>query len=628
MEFINSEGIKSHGDIKPENILINYLNNAKISDFGFLELFYQETDNIKGTPTHMAPECFDKINNIQTDIYSLGIVIYQLFNDGKLPFYAENNFLEEWEELHKTKMIPITNNDDINAIIQKCLDKTPEKRYHSFKELRKDLESIFTKISKNELYSPEINELSQDIHDLTIAHSYGQYGRADLFKKYTYNLRKSENNIVLLEYGIDLIFLNKYQEAIKIFKKILKRIESSGEAFEIDRLYFNLGHAYHEQNQLYDAENYYYKCLNENENYTKAKVNLGNIYREIGDYDASLDFYNEVLDENPEFYEALYNKAILLGYMKKYNEAEDLFDEIKYLKDNQKVFYDKALMYYNVNNMKSLLELSNIEIIDENDAQALFFMIIIYIDDEKPDLAKWNYNQLVQISDDLNYKLTIASQYYKKGYETEAMDIFNEINDSADLNEKYESIFTYSEMIQYKNIDKSLKLMDKVLRSNASKKFKSHAYVRKFLWTGKTNHAKKNLDNALRLDNKNEYAHLNYISYYADKKQWKKALKRIETGLKLIPNSQEMYFLKGKIYYDLEDYDLAIHYLEKSLEFNLPQIKIYVLLCLSYSLKEDEENTLKYYHYAINLDGEHIYEDEYDFKNNLMELVEKYLIND
>lgn len=45
-------------------------------------------------------------------------------------------------------------------------------------------------------------------------------------------------------------------------------------------------------------------------------------------------------------------------------------------------------------------------------------MIIIYINDKKPDLAKEKYDQLVQISDDLTYKLTIASQYYKKGYKT------------------------------------------------------------------------------------------------------------------------------------------------------------------------------------------------------------------
>ena len=627
MEFINSEGIESHGDIKPENILIDFLNCAKISDFGFLQLFNQESENIKGTPAYMAPESFDKVYNIKTDIYSLGIVLYQLFNDGELPFYAENNFIEEWKELHKTKRIPTTENSDIDTIIKKCLEKNPKNRYETFKELHEELESLFTKISKRKVYKPEINEISDELHNLKIAHSYGQYGNIELFRKYSHNLSKSENNIVLLGYGVELISINEYHEAINVFNKILNN-NATNKNFQMDRLYFNLGHAYHELNRLYDAKKYYCKCLNENEGYNKAKVNLGNVYREIGNYDASLDFYNEVLDDNPNFYEALYNKAILLGYMKKYTEAEELFDKIKYLKDNKNIFYDKALMYYDINNMKSLLELSNIEIIDENDAQALFIMIIIYIGDKKPDLAKDKYDELIEISDNLDYKLYVASAYYTNGYIPEAMEIFNKLKESDDLNEKYESILSYSDLISKENINKSMNLIDRILKSNAPKKLKSRAYVNKYLWMGKTNQAKKNLDNALRLDNKNELAHLNYISYYADKKQWKKALKRIKYGLKIIPNSQEMYFLKGKIYSDLKDTDSAIKYLEKSLKLGLPQIKIYVLLCLLYSLKDDIENTSKYYYYAINLDGQYPEHEEHDFENTLMELVEKYLIND
>lgn len=123
MEFINNEGIKSYGDIKPENILINYLNKVKISDFGFLELFDQKQEQIKGTPAYMAPESFKCINNVKTDIYSFGIVLYQLANDGKLPFSSETNFFEDWEEIHKTHDVPLTyKNEKLNLIICKCLD--------------------------------------------------------------------------------------------------------------------------------------------------------------------------------------------------------------------------------------------------------------------------------------------------------------------------------------------------------------------------------------------------------------------------------------------------------------------------------------------------------------------------
>ena len=47
------------------------------------------------------------IEPIKNKPMMIGKIIYQLFNDGKLLFYAENNLLEEWEELHKTKEIPL-----------------------------------------------------------------------------------------------------------------------------------------------------------------------------------------------------------------------------------------------------------------------------------------------------------------------------------------------------------------------------------------------------------------------------------------------------------------------------------------------------------------------------------------
>ena len=59
MEFINKHGIKAHRDIKPGNLLIDYRNHLKISDFGLLKLSEDVfEDNIKGTYPYMAPETF------------------------------------------------------------------------------------------------------------------------------------------------------------------------------------------------------------------------------------------------------------------------------------------------------------------------------------------------------------------------------------------------------------------------------------------------------------------------------------------------------------------------------------------------------------------------------------------
>ena len=464
--------------------------------------------------------------------------------------------------------------------------------------------------------------LSSEWQDLSIAHSYGQYGIADLFKKYSNKLGKSENPLVLLEYGVDLILMNEYGNAIKVFNNILDKInDGSAEFSQIDRLYFNIGHAFHELNRLYDAKKYYYRCLDENINFNKAKVNLGNIYRIIGDFDRALGFSDDVLEGNPEFYEALYNKAILLGYMKNFEEADTLFNKIKFLKDSKHVFYDKALMYYDTNKMMSLIELSNIEIIDENDARALFFMILIYVADKQIELADERYGELIKISDDLDYKLRVASEYYNNGYERESLEILDELKSSDDINEKYESLLLYSKLIANSNIQESFRIWDNILKSNAPKEFKSRAYVNKYLWSNHRN--KKNLDNALRLDIKNEKAHLNYAVHYATKKQWKKAMKRVNYGLKMIPNSQELYFLKGRINLDQKHIKEAVKHFKTALKIDLPKIKIYVHLFFCYLALEDPENTSKYFNYAVNLDGN--YNSTLDYDELLNNLIEKYI---
>lgn len=627
MEFINENGIEYHGDIKPENILINYLNHVKISDFGLLGLSdtYVE-DSFKGTYPYMAPEVFDGNNNIKTDIYAFGIVLYQLVNNGDLPFFTESDNFEDWEELHKYAKIP--KSKIIDNIIQKCLEKDPKNRFCSFKEIRLELEEIYRKNSSKTLYKPSIIQFDDDLNNLIISHSYAQYNDLDNFKKYSKNIEKSSDRDILLEYGIDLIYTDNPKKAISIFNKIIKlNSEFENEFDKKDRLYFNIGHAYHENNMLFDAKSYYVKCLSFNDNYNKAKVNLGNVYREIGDFEKSLQYYNEVLDYQEDFYEAIYNKAVLFSKMKKINEANRLFNKIKNVKENKQLFFDKALMYYDTDNIQSLLELSNIDIIDEKNADALLLMIIIHISKNKLDLANDKYNLLKNITeDDVYYKLTVASCYFENGYKNEFYEITKDIQLNGNNYDKYEASILYSEKIINDNFERGTQILDNIIKSNASKKQKSVCYVDKYFFSNKTKSDKKFLDNALRLDKYNENAYLNYITYYANDKKWKKALKKIKLGLSKIPASQEMYFLKGKIQLDQNNIESAITSFEKALTVNKPQTKIYCYLSLCYFFKKNTEKIEYYFNLAKNLDGEYVnIENTEDIVKKLMD---KYIFPD
>jgi len=82
-----------HRDIKPSNIMIDRMGITKITDFGIAQMT-ENTSKIGnyGTPNYMSPEQLkDEIVGFQSDIFSLGCVLYELFT-GEQAFSGNNSF--------------------------------------------------------------------------------------------------------------------------------------------------------------------------------------------------------------------------------------------------------------------------------------------------------------------------------------------------------------------------------------------------------------------------------------------------------------------------------------------------------------------------------------------------------
>jgi len=140
-----------HRDIKPANLFLSTDGKLKLLDFGVAKAaFNVESDgeglSIVGTPEYMAPEQARGEADQRSDLYALGVVLFELLS-GRLPHEAESpvllldaKFRKEPESLRKLvpeKGIPKM----VDAAVSRALSTEPEHRYRSAAELRKALEA-------------------------------------------------------------------------------------------------------------------------------------------------------------------------------------------------------------------------------------------------------------------------------------------------------------------------------------------------------------------------------------------------------------------------------------------------------------------------------------------------------
>ena len=131
-----------HFDLKPANIFLKG-DVARVGDYGLSKLVTASRNSLsfgRGTPYYMAPEMLQRRGDARSDIYSLGILLYEcLFGD--VPFRGDS----EWEVLKKhevaTPEFPPHASAQDRAIVLRCLQKRPEDRFASVADLLRALQA-------------------------------------------------------------------------------------------------------------------------------------------------------------------------------------------------------------------------------------------------------------------------------------------------------------------------------------------------------------------------------------------------------------------------------------------------------------------------------------------------------
>jgi len=357
IKYAYSKGIDAHRDIKPDNIMITANKTVKITDFGLakafseiqlegdfipsekkhsLSIFQSKEQRICGTLPYMAPEQFDGRADIKSDIYSYGIVLFQMATEGRLPFVGKD--FPEFEALHRQKKVPAIFHP-LLPIIQKCLRKDPWERYQNFTMLKEDLRKMYRRKTGKKFKPPRIKKLEPwELYNKGISlFTLGKFKEANSCFD---NILKIEPHDIeaLLYKGIVFGELNKYDDAINCFDEIIAINPKMVEALYCKGTTLNRLEKHNEAIECFN------KALEIDPRNASVWYNMGNSYYRLKVFDKALHCYDKAVENNPQHINAWIQKGFSYGSLEQVDEAIQCFeDAIKLDPKNAKAWFSKAL---------------------------------------------------------------------------------------------------------------------------------------------------------------------------------------------------------------------------------------------------------------------------------------------
>jgi tetratricopeptide (TPR) repeat protein len=305
-----------HGDLKPSNIMLTADGTPMLVDFGLARdigtLASIQAKDFLGTLAYSSPEQLaGNVRNEASDIWSLGVTIYEMLTL-RQPFRTED-VSGTLERIAKTDPPPLRSagarvSRDVEAIVARCLEKEPRRRFRDAGSLKGDIDSVLAgrpvaarpigRTGRLVRWAGRNRAISLLIVFLLLLSTIAG------FALFGYTIRN------LTVEGASFSDEGRYTEALRSNEKALRMLEwvpfSKRRRAEVLSA---LGAAWWGKGGFGKSISFYEDALRLDPDCVSALIGLGDVYFEMGTYDKTIGLYNRVLLLSPEDRNSYFQRA-------------------------------------------------------------------------------------------------------------------------------------------------------------------------------------------------------------------------------------------------------------------------------------------------------------------------------